>query len=126
MPWLVNCDGKLVEMPFDGDWIVDDLEGRLPNEVMFTMDERKFECSFEEAIWTHGEGEYATLAYCRELTIMRHATLDRAIESKRMIDGGGCGGGCMRMHVIIRIDPTNSRYHREQENIRRYIEETEQ
>ena len=43
-----------------------------------------------------------------------------AIQAKRMIDGGGCGGGCVKVHVIAYLDPKNSRHAREQENIRKY------
>jgi hypothetical protein len=33
----------------------------------------------------------------------------------------GCGGGCVKVHVIIQIDPKNSRAAREQENIRKHV-----
>jgi hypothetical protein len=59
----------------------------------------------------------------RELTIARHQTLKEAIKAKRMIDGGGCGGGCAKVHVIVRIDPNNSRAAKEKANIRRYVAE---
>jgi hypothetical protein len=123
MPFIVNCDGQSVEMPFDGDWIVPTLEGRFPNEVMLTMDEDRFGRACKaHAIWTEGCGNFATLAYCGgELTIQRHQTLEQAITAKRMIDDGGCGGGCCKVHVIVEIDPTNSRHTREQENIRRHV-----
>jgi hypothetical protein len=125
MPWLVWFEEKLVEMPFEGNWIVPDLEGRFPNGVMLGMDESRFKDGFaRHAVWTRGTGEYATLAYCGgELTIMRHATLERAVEAKRTIDASGCGGGCVKVHAIIEIDPRNSRRAKEQENIRKYQEQ---
>jgi hypothetical protein len=119
--FLVECDGEFVQMPFDGDWQVDDLEGRLPDRALLQMDETRFNRGFEsQAAWTQGKGNYATLAYCRELTIERHKTLREAIVAKRAIDHSGCGGACVRVHLIIRIDPTNSRHAREQDNIRRH------
>jgi hypothetical protein len=128
MSWFVQYDGKLVTMPMFApgdprDWIVPTLEGRFPNTVMLTMDEDRFKRGFmKHAMCTRGRGEYATLAYCAgRLTIHRHTTLDKAIEAKRAIDGGGCGGGCGKVHVIVQVDPTNSRHAQEQENIRRYV-----
>jgi hypothetical protein len=89
---------------------------------MLTMDENRFKRGFVKyAIWTHGAGNYATLAYCgSNLTIQRHATLEAAIQAKRAIDGGGCGSGCAKVHVIVEIDPQNSRAAREQDNIRKF------
>lgn len=120
--WCVECDGELVTIPFNVEWIVPKLEGRFPNKVMLTMDENRFQGGFEcHAIWTEGKGEFATLAYCNgELTICRHASLEKAISAKRVIDSGGCGGSCCKVHVIVQIDATNSREAREQENIRKY------
>jgi hypothetical protein len=119
----VEYESKLVTMPFGEDWTVPTLEGRFPNEVMLMMDEARFKRSFESrAIWIQGAGEFATLSYCGEgLTIQRHRTLESAIEAKRAIDGGGCGGGCAKVHIIVGIDPKNSRHTREQENIRQYV-----
>lgn len=120
--WMVECDGEFVTMPFGEGWDVPTLEGRFPNRVMLRMDEDHFKRGFEKhAIWAHGKGKYATLAYCGgELTIERHKTLRQAIHAKRTIDGSGCGGGCAKVHVIAYVDPTNSRRARQLENVRRY------
>lgn len=119
--WIVECDGELVTMPIEGDWVVPDLEGKLPDSVLLTTDEERFKRGFKaHAVWTHGAGEYATLAYCRELTIQRHATLEQAIRAKQAIDGGGCSGACVKVHILVHIDPTNSRKARELANIRNY------
>jgi hypothetical protein len=119
---IVQCDGEFVTMPFDGDWSVPTLEGRFPNAVMLDMDEARFKSGFvPHAIWTLGKGEFASLSYCGQgLTIQRYPTLEAAIWAKRTIDGSGCGGGCVKVHFIIHIDPTNSRAAQEQENIRKY------
>jgi hypothetical protein len=89
---------------------------------MLVMDEDHFKSGFEaHAIWTQGKGEFASLAYCRHgLTIQRYSTLKGAIQAKQAIDSTGCGGGCVKMHVIVRIASTNSRKARELANIRSY------
>jgi hypothetical protein len=112
-----------VDMPFEGDWSVPTLDGRLPNKVMLRMDEARFKTASEaHAIWTSGTGEYASLAYCGgKLTIQRYGTLKAAIEAKRTIDDSGCGGGCCKVHLVVHVDPTNSRKTREQQNIRKHI-----
>jgi hypothetical protein len=121
--WIVKCDGESVLMPLDGEWIVPDLEGELPNRAVLVMDEGRFKRGFEQrAIWCHGVGEYASLAYCGEgLTIQRYYTLAKAIEAKRAIDSCGCGGECVNVHLILRVDPTNSRKACQEENVRAYV-----
>jgi len=121
MGWLVHCEGEDVEIPFDVDWIVDKVDGRLPDDVVLTMDKKQFDQLAKQAEWTAGFGNYATLAYCRGLTIIKHQTKAEAIEAKRCIDYTGCGGACCRVHLIVEIDPLNSRRQRELENIRRYM-----
>lgn len=121
--WRVQVDGEWVVMPFGGNWMVPTLEGRFPNEVLLRMDEDRFKTGFEgHAIRAiHGNGEYAILSYCGEgLTIERHATLEEAITAKRAIDVGGCGGGCVKVHIIVHVDPKNSRQARQDENIRKW------
>ena len=47
-------------------------------------------------------GEYASLSYCGQgLVIQRYNTLERAIAAKRAIDDEGCGGGCVKVHIIV-------------------------
>jgi len=116
--WLVPLDGKLVSMPFDFDWIVPSLEGKLPNKVILTMDEARFQRGLiDHAIWTHGHSQYASLACCAgELTIQRYETLKEAIRAKQTIDNSGCGGGCCRVHLIVRADA------RQEANVREHAE----
>lgn len=120
--WMIECDGEFVLMPLDSDWMVPTLEGQFPDTVMLDMDEARFKRGFAaRATWTSGKGEFASLAYCgRGLTIQRYPDLEGAIKAKRPIDGAGCGGGCVGVHFIIHVDPTNSRATREKENIRNY------
>jgi hypothetical protein len=75
--FIVQCDGKMVTMPFEGNWMVSKLQGPFPNEVVLTMDEDRFQSGFvEHAIWTYGKGPFASLAYCGEgLTIQRYEKL---------------------------------------------------
>ena len=114
-------DGKLVSLPLDFEF-ARPVRGRLSNHVALTIDERDFDRLFgEQAEWIHGKGPYATLAYCRLLTIQRHKSVEDAINAKRAIDGGGCGGGCARVHLIIHCDPTNSEHEAEQQRIREHI-----
>jgi hypothetical protein len=121
--FIVQCDGKFVDMPLDGNWMVPGLDGYFPDKVMLRMDAREFQAGFiNRAVWTRGEGPYASLAYCGAgLTIRRFLTLKGAIEAKRAIDGAGCGGGCCRIHVIVQVDADNPRNEMEQANIRAYV-----
>lgn len=121
--WGVECDGETVWIPFsEMEQIeVPTLEGTLPNEVMLTMDEDRFKSGFQQfALWTMGRGEFATLAYCGGLTIWRYETLQAAIQAKRLIDSDACGGTCVNAHVIVQIDPANSRAAKQQANIRKF------
>jgi hypothetical protein len=60
-------------------------------------------CLWPRACWIAGNGPWASLAYCRVLTIELHSTRERAEQAKRMIDSTGCGGGCYRQHKIARL-----------------------
>jgi hypothetical protein len=52
--------------------------------VTVTVDERDFDLVLgDDAAWTTGAGPYLVLAYCRQLTITRHKTLERAVKAKR-------------------------------------------
>jgi hypothetical protein len=46
--FIVQCDGKMVTMPFEGNWMVSKLQGPFPNEVVLTMDEDRFQSGFVE------------------------------------------------------------------------------
>jgi hypothetical protein len=122
--WIVDVDGERIIIPNDVDWQVPDLEGRLPDQVMLTMDEWRFTRSFARHAESElgGQGNYATLSYCTGApgTVMRHMTLPQAIRAKQQIDNTGCGGGCCFVHLIVEIDPSNSRAQRQQDNARKY------
>jgi len=57
------------------------------------------------AAWVMGEGPFATLAWCRTLTVSLHRTLEAATEAKGYIDSTSCGGVCTGRHEIIRLEP---------------------
>jgi hypothetical protein len=52
--FIVQCDGKMVTMPFEGNWMVSKLQGRFPNEVVLTMDEDWFQSGFAWPIAVRG------------------------------------------------------------------------
>jgi hypothetical protein len=58
-------------------------------------------CIWPKAAWVQGEGAWASLAWCRVLTIELYRTRERAEAAKRTIDSTGCGGGCHRVHEIV-------------------------
>lgn len=58
---------------------------------------------FPQAMWIHGSGRYATLAWCGDyrhlgyksgLTVELQDTLEKAKEAKKHIDNSGCGYQC--------------------------------
>jgi hypothetical protein len=107
--WIVEHEGKWVTVPFDDYPAPSPHQSKLSNDVALTFDEADFKSRFgNHAIWVTGKGEYAVLAYCGgELTITRWPTLEQAVTAKRTIDGGGCGGGCAKVHLIMHFDPAN-------------------
>jgi hypothetical protein len=56
-----------------------------------------------KAVWITGEGPFALLAHCRQLSITLWPTLEEARKKKAVIDSGGCGGMCLRIHEIVRV-----------------------
>jgi hypothetical protein len=69
------------------------------------IDEATFRRKYmARAVWTHGTGEFATLAHCGgELTIMHHETLEAAAAALRDIDSCGCCGRCTNHHTLVRV-----------------------
>lgn len=53
-----------------------------------------------EAVWVHGDGRFAVLAYCNELTVTLHESIADAKASRDFIDRLGCGRCCGRVHGI--------------------------
>ena len=54
-----------------------------------------------KAVWIQGDGQYALLAWCRELTVTLGATRAEAEKQKAEIDRTVCGGLCTLNHKII-------------------------
>jgi hypothetical protein len=59
---------------------------------------------WHNAVWIEGEGRYALLAHCRELSISLWATMEEAESEKKILDKFGCGGMCDELHEIIDMD----------------------
>jgi len=54
--------------------------------------------------WIEGEGRYALVAFCRDISITLHEDLQDAIEDKQFINECGCGGACHKAHVIYDLE----------------------
>jgi hypothetical protein len=67
------------------------------------------ECMFrrQRPWWVSGQGEYATLSYCRGLTVALWRTLAEAQDALSLIDGDACGGACRNNHALIRLVKTH-------------------
>ena len=61
-----------------------------------------------KACWIAGDGPYASLAHCRDLTVQLYDDILEALLAKATIDSSGCGGSCHRRHEIIDLR-TNER-----------------
>jgi hypothetical protein len=60
------------------------------------------------AIWVEGDGPYATLAWCVDLSVRLHKTLAEAESSLRYINNKGCGHACEPYpdsHELIKLSP---------------------
>jgi hypothetical protein len=55
----------------------------------------------KKASWIQGDGQYALLAHCRELTVTLYPTRAEAEKQKEFIDSMACGGYCTKDHEII-------------------------
>ena len=62
-------------------------------------------CIWPRAVWVVGEGPFALLAWCRDLTVTLHWDYDGAVEAKRLIDSDACGGRCTNRHEIVKLAP---------------------
>jgi hypothetical protein len=58
---------------------------------------------YPSAVWVMGQGEYATLARCRYLTIMLHPTEEQAQHELDVINKTGCGGDCINDHELVNL-----------------------
>lgn len=61
-------------------------------------------CIYRYAVWVYGDGPYASLAYCNQLSVELHPTLEGAQAAKQQIDRTGCGHACHRDHRIVYLD----------------------
>jgi hypothetical protein len=59
-----------------------------------------------KAAWVGGNGPWATLAWCRVLTVELHETEEDARRALKMIDDTACGGLCRRKHELVRLNAT--------------------
>lgn len=58
-------------------------------------------CLWPKACWISGNGPYASLAWCRVLTVQLYKNLESAVAAQQMIAATGCGGACYNRHEII-------------------------
>ena len=68
--------------------------------------------------WICGDGPIALLAWCRELSISLHASVESAEKNKVMIDKCCCGGCCNRQHEIVYMG-TRQKHGRRQKTLPR-------
>ncbi|GAA2855491.1 hypothetical protein GCM10010472_10980 [Pseudonocardia halophobica] len=61
-------------------------------------------CVWKRAHWVNGSGPFATVSYCRGVTVMLHATETSATEALNGIGAYGCGGACCRRHDLVRLE----------------------
>jgi hypothetical protein len=63
------------------------------------------ECIFQaqRPWWVSGSGEYATLSYCRGLTVALHKTIGEARAALALINSDACGGACHNAHQLVRF-----------------------
>ena len=55
------------------------------------------------AEWVTGEGPFALVEPCRVLTIQLFPTRDEALMAKFLVDGAGCGDGCLQDHRLVNL-----------------------
>lgn len=61
-------------------------------------------CMFPRALWIMGDGPYALLAWCGQLTVTLHPTRERAEAAQHLLDKTGCGGRCTNRHEVVALD----------------------
>jgi len=55
------------------------------------------------AEWIEGDGRWASVAHCRDLTVILHATAANAHAAVARIDRTACGGACSRHHEVVEL-----------------------
>lgn len=122
--WTIIHDGERYTLPFDFEFPRSRQKADLSDAVTVIVDERNFDQVLgDDAAWVTGEGPYLVLAYCHQLTVTRHQTLEKAIRAKQGIDGSGCGGNCVGVHLIAFADPENSMAAEREAVVRQYIKQ---
>ena len=61
-------------------------------------------CVWPKAYWTTGEGPFALLAWCGDLTVTLWSTAEEVEQQKVVIDKTACGHACTRRHEIIKLE----------------------
>jgi hypothetical protein len=59
--------------------------------------------------WITGDGPYAVVAHCREVSVSLHHTQENADECLRSLARSGCGGACVMDHEIVDLQVRNDR-----------------
>ena len=91
--WTIIHDGEWYSLPFDFEFPRSRQKADLPDAVTVVVDERDFARMLgDDAARVTGAGSYLVLAYCRQLTITRHQTLERAVKAKQALRRSGTAG----------------------------------
>ncbi len=61
-------------------------------------------CVWPRAEWITGDGEWASVSYCRVTTVKLFETYEEAAQAKRLIDSDACGGDCWNNHKVVRLE----------------------
>lgn len=77
------------------------------------------QCEWPYAVWIVGRGRFATLAWCRVLSVMLHDTLEDAQQAQDTINRYGCGGMCTRDHRIVDLEWAHRKHVRRRRGARR-------
>ena len=62
-------------------------------------------CIWRKALWISGDGPYALLAWCGDLTISLHPTRARAEATMIGLADKACGSRCYNEHELIILTP---------------------
>jgi len=60
--------------------------------------------TWPRAAWISGAGRYASVAVCRDLTVILFQELADARAAKALIDQTACGGACCRNHYLYDLE----------------------
>ncbi len=76
--------------------------------------ERKVRRIFPRSVWVDGDGPFALLCPCRDLSITLWPTEAKADEAMERVNATGCGGGCSLEtredhHLIVNLNEPETR-----------------